>query len=180
MTENWFAIQAKPRKEALAEFHLKRQGFDTFFPHYRNPDWTPKPGSKYLADFMPKRPYLIGYLFVEAPLETLAAIYNTIGVSTIVGIAKVPFPVPYDIVSELKSLANEHGEILIGEKPKDQFDGRPGDRVRIKPGNSLWGFWGEIRRVCPKHLVLKLEKAMAGQSEISISKDDVEIVRVTG
>ncbi|NDC60258.1 MAG: transcriptional activator RfaH, partial [Alphaproteobacteria bacterium] len=28
----WFAVRAQPRKELLAEMHLRRQSFETFFP----------------------------------------------------------------------------------------------------------------------------------------------------
>ena len=174
----WFVVQAKPRKESLAEFHLKRQQFRTFYPHYRIAGWEPRPDSKYLADFIPKRAYLTGYLFVQSVLERLAPVYSTIGVSTVVG-SGAPFAIPERLIDKLKELTKPDGE-MIGEakRPIDEFTGQPGDAIKVTgESNSLLGFHGVIHKVCPKHIVAELDKALFGQRIVSISKDDVEIVR---
>ena len=180
MASLWFAIQAKPRKEALAEFHLKRQGFNVpenglsvFFPHYRIAGWAPK--GKYLADFVPKKAYLTGYLFVQAALEKLAPVYSTIGVSTIVG-AGSPFAIPERLIDKLKALTKPDGEMLGSDLPTDEFPGKTGDKIRVKETNSLWGFYGAIKRVCPKHIVVELDTVILGQKEFSISKEDIEVI----
>ena len=66
----WYAVQTKPRKEAIAELHLRRQHFETYLPKVllrkrRRAKWT-----KVVEPLFPR------YLFIRVDPEesSLAAV----------------------------------------------------------------------------------------------------------
>lgn len=121
----WFAVQAQPRREKLALFHLARQDFTGFCPMRST---TRRVGRRRVTELTPLFP---GYLFVSLDLnrDRWRSINGTIGVLRLVafGSGSRPAPLPQGFVERLQEWSNGGG--LGGG---DQL--RAGEAVRIIGG----------------------------------------------
>ena len=90
----WYVVSAKPRREAVAEFHLRRKGFDVFYPKLDLP-----PYARAARRSLPLFP---GYLFARVDLTNAQEFAWTPGVNRLVGAGGVPTPLDPDIVTFLK------------------------------------------------------------------------------
>lgn len=140
LSENrrWFGVKTQPRKELLAELHLKRQGYITYLPR------IVVPGSPGRRGVVPARaasfgPFFPGYLFVELNLarEGWRSINGTVGVSRLVQFGRDPSPVPSGLVEDLIERTDANGVLGF----EDALS--PGDKVRIV-GGGFDGLIGEL------------------------------------
>jgi transcription elongation factor/antiterminator RfaH len=121
----WFVVKSLPRKELLAEQHLKRQDFETYLPLLATSASTLRQtGITRLGPFFP------GYLFVR--LNTLAdrwrSVNGTIGVSSLVQFGDRPAPVPTGLVEAMQIKTAVSGQLGF----EDEF--APGAEIRIIGG----------------------------------------------
>lgn len=123
---SWFVVRTQALAEAKARFHLERQGFDVYLPHYRKmrrharrTDWVPAP-------LFPR------YLFLRMdPVRTRwLSIRSTIGVSHLICHGDRPAPVPEGIIDEIRARETDAG--LIDLRRENPF--RKGEPVQIIAG----------------------------------------------
>jgi transcription antitermination factor NusG len=142
---HWLAVMTQPRAEAMAERHLRRQGFRTFFPH--TCEWV---GLNNTKARLKKRPYLPRYLFVN--LKDGQSVYDinaTPGVSaTVYAPGGIAFPIPAIVMKRLMALAVDvSGMIVLTESAKPKFPGKVGDFVRLAETSAFFGFLAEVCRI---------------------------------
>jgi transcriptional antiterminator RfaH len=123
--ERWFAVRTKPRSEDLADHHLRRQAYETFYPRIpRHVKHARKTILRYQALFP-------GYVFVriDASHQRWRPVDSTLGVASIVKFAGAPAPLATGLVEALMARASDTGEIrLLGP------DFAPGQKVRVISG----------------------------------------------
>jgi transcription antitermination factor NusG len=124
MSEQWYALRSKPRKEDVLWRQVLSRNIETFYPRLRvNPV---NPRSRKL------RPYFPGYLFVKADLEELGRsvfqwMPHSMGLITFGG---EPATVPPHLIEALRKRVEE-----INIAGGEVFDGlQSGDAVRISEG----------------------------------------------
>lgn len=124
MTQQWYALRSKPRKEDAIWRQLRSDGFEVFYPRLKvNPV---NPRSRKI------KPYFPGYMFVLVDLEETGVsrfqwMPHTLG---LVSFGGEPAHVPDNLIVELRRRVLE-----ISEAGGELFDGlKPGDSVRISSG----------------------------------------------
>jgi transcriptional antiterminator RfaH len=117
-------VKTQPRREALAELHLKRQAFEAFLP--TSPQVVRR-GRKLVSV---ASPFFPGYLFVHLDVERdrWRSVNGTVGVSNLVQFGDRPTPVPAGLVEDLLALAGPDGDVKFDETFK------PGESVRLIGG----------------------------------------------
>ncbi len=113
----WYLIQTKPRQEARAEQHLRRQAFECYRPH--------KPSGS--CNGKAQEPLFPGYLFIrlDRQLDNWYPIRSTRGVARVVSFGGEPTPVRDELIEQLR-------QRLAAPAEKTQF--RPGERVQLHGG----------------------------------------------
>lgn len=112
--QNWFAVHTKPQAEALAEYHLRRQGYRVLAPWYsieviRN---------RRLG--LERRPWFPRYLLVGLDVgHSLAPINATVGVSTILHCGDEPLRIPRQIVESLVGQLDFDQRIVLPAEPSE-------------------------------------------------------------
>jgi transcription antitermination factor NusG len=124
MSEYWYALRCKPRKEDLVYQQVVSQEITVYYPRLRvNPV---NPRSKKI------KPYFPGYMFVRVDLDRLGLSYfqwmpHTLG---LVSFGDEPASVPEHLIAAIqkrvKDVAEAGGELFLGLKP--------GDSVWIREG----------------------------------------------
>jgi len=124
MSELWYALRSKPRKEDVVWKQVRDRGFEVFYPRLRVNPVNPR-SRKF-------RPYFPGYLFVRADLDIAGfTAFQWLPHSTgLVSFGGEPAPVPDNLVYAIKHRVEE-----IIEAGGDVFDDlHKGDVVRINFG----------------------------------------------
>lgn len=124
MTEHWYALRSKPRKEDVVWRQLRSQEFEVFYPRLRVHPVNPRSRKV--------RPYFPGYMFVKADIEE-------IGLSTFQwmphAIGLVCFGDEASIVPDNLIYAIQRRVDEIAEAGGELFDGlNSGDKVTISDG----------------------------------------------
>ncbi|HEX9028441.1 MAG TPA: transcription termination/antitermination NusG family protein [Anaerolineales bacterium] len=124
MTNQWYALRSKPRKEEVVWRQLHNQGIEAFYPQLRvNPV---NPRSRKI------RPYFPGYLFVYTdPSEVGVSLFQWMPHALgLVSFGGEPANVPDNLIITLRKRLEE-----IAAAGGEFFDGlQPGDIVRISDG----------------------------------------------
>ncbi len=124
--KTWFVAQTQMRREAVAAFHLQRQGFQVYLPQYlklrrhaRKRDWVSAP-------LFPR------YLFVALDLERdrWRAVRSTVGVSNIICRGDSPAPVPNDLIRDIRERENENGTVIMSKFRRF----RAGEKIQVLMG----------------------------------------------
>jgi transcriptional antiterminator RfaH len=124
MTDHWYALRSKPRKEEVLWRQLLADEYAVFFPRMRVHPVNPR--SRKL------RPYFPGYMFVntdlsEVGLSTFQWMPHAIGLVSFDG---EPATVPENLVHAIRARIEE-----IAAAGGEFFDGlKSGDPVRINAG----------------------------------------------
>ena len=146
----WFAVRSQPRKEVLADLHLRRQGFETFFPRALAAPRKQASAKRKPIKGATHAPFFPGYLFVRMDLDQTRwrSINGTMGVIGLVQFGERPSPAPKGFIESLIVATRDDGVLgapepipagaavkLIGG-PFDAHVGtlieaEPGDRVRV-------------------------------------------------
>jgi transcriptional antiterminator RfaH len=124
MSQRWYALRSKPRKEDVVWKQLTDRGFETFYPRLRVNPVNPRARKV--------KPYFPGYMFVKADIETVGLstfqwMPHAIGLVCFGGEASdVPETLLAAIRKRVEEIAQAGGEV---------FDGlHSGDMVRIQGG----------------------------------------------
>jgi transcription antitermination factor NusG len=120
--KRWYVVQAKARREAMAQRHLAGRGVEVFFPQLLLPRYLGRPGETV--------PMFPGYLFVQLVLEDqFDAVRWSPGVQRFVGGAgTAPAVLDDEVVPFLRRAATAEG--VIEARPNVDI----GERVRINGG----------------------------------------------
>jgi transcription antitermination factor NusG len=186
MTDRWYAVHCKPREEHKADAMLRAKGYLTYFPHFS--EWVE--ASKRRAR-LEHRAYLSRYLFVcfrseRAHLESAYDVNETPGVGGMVysGVDRngdrAVFPIPLDVMDELRALADAYGQIHARKKRKNGFSAAVGDMVRFTDRNPLEGLLATIEAVLDdgKSIRVRLERQILGQKSMRMVISQRQLVEV--
>jgi transcription elongation factor/antiterminator RfaH len=117
----WYVVYSKPHREGVAELHLRRKGFDVFYPKLELPPYAAAPRRSV--------PLFPGYLFARFDLARHSHEIAWIpGVKRLVGIGGVPTPLDPDVVAFLRQNASADG--CLRARPDLQI----GQEVQITDG----------------------------------------------
>lgn len=124
MSNLWYALRSKPRKEEIVWRQVLSHGFETFYPRLRVQPVNPRARKI--------KPYFPGYLFVHIDLEKIGLsafkwMPHTLGLVSFGGEpAIVPENLIHDIQKRVDEINTAGGEVLEGLKK--------GDEIRINEG----------------------------------------------
>lgn len=107
-------------------------------------------------------------------VQSIYAINNTIGVSTVVYCGYSALSIPLGIIAELKQRADEYGEIQVVKKKKPELPGMLGDGVRFAEHSPLFGLVAQLRGVDNTgKLVVELDQMLGSARSITVARSDV-------
>jgi transcriptional antiterminator RfaH len=130
---NWFAVQSKPFREALAAASLAKLDLEVFFPKVEQEQlvcgvWR-----------IVIRPLFAGYFFARlCPLLSLDAVRYARGVLRVVGSSAYPIPIDAEVVAAIRERVQADGLIRLEPKPLCQ-----GDTTAIEQG-PFAGWMGKV------------------------------------
>lgn len=124
--EHWYVVYTKPRKEAVAEENLKRQGYEAYLPLIEQPRRRRARWGVAIDPLFPR------YLFIRlrAGVDSIGPIRYTTGVSGLVRFAEEPAVVEDHIIESLRRRADGKTGLHYPEAPRFS----PGDTVIIDAG----------------------------------------------
>jgi len=159
----WFAVQTKPRAEAIARAHLERQGYHCLFPRIRRI----RPGPDGLVDRI--EALFPRYLFIEVDtaVVSLAPVRSTRGACGIVRFGSRPAPVPEAVITNIRSREDAQG--LVQLRPPELT---PGARVRVSDG-PFAGLVAVFESFCGSERVRLLLDAMGVASRVVVPRDQL-------
>lgn len=124
--KQWYAVHTKPRRETVAEEHLQRQGFDTYFPRIRlrkrrRNQWV-----------MAVEPLFPRYLFIlcDPSVDNTAPVHSTRGAVGLVRIGAELRPVPGEVIQRLRECEDAEDRL----HHDDSWPHQPGERVQVLKG----------------------------------------------
>ena len=130
---NWFAVQAKRYREALAAASVRAIGFEAFLPMVKVDRLAPA------TIKLESKPLFAGYFFARfIPALSLDSVAAARGVLRVIKSATCPIPVEEQVIREIQNRVDSDGLIQLCREAL-----RPGDRVSIQEGP----FAGIIGRV---------------------------------
>lgn len=130
---SWFALHVRPRREKSVASSLQDRGYDTVLPLYRaRRTWSGKNRDVEL-------PLFPGYLFCHFDVNNRLPILTTTWVDSVVGIGKIPSPIPESEILAVKTVACRES----GVQPWPFL--RTGHLVRIETG-PFYGVEGIVLR----------------------------------
>jgi transcriptional antiterminator RfaH len=101
MSNSWYALRSKPRKEEIVYRQLLSHGIETYYPRLRTKPVNPR--SKNV------KPYFPGYMFIRADIDELGTstfqwMPHTVG---LVSFGNEPAIVPENLIAEIKKRVEE-------------------------------------------------------------------------
>jgi len=172
----WYALHTYAQKEKSVDRILSDRRFRTFFPHTSNWIATSNGKSKLVI-----RPYFPQYLFVgfrDCEPKRFDLVNMTPGVRGLVHApGGEPFPMPWPVMRELMKRSDSYGLIWKGEEHiRPRFEGRIGDRVRLRDNTAFFGLLTEVAKIDKSgKLVAELE-ACGRVVRVSLNADVAEII----
>jgi transcriptional antiterminator RfaH len=161
----WFAIQARPGAEVVAELNLRALPIETLLPLARrlvhHATRTPR---------MVLRPLFPGYLFGRfCAAASLRAVTYSRGILRVVG-GERPWPVDDAIVADIRERIGPDGCVELVERPL-----RVGDQVRIIAGPlSGWDGVFDSQLSDAQRVVILIETLQQGR--VVIRRDCLELL----
>ncbi len=122
----WFVVYTKPRSEALAEEHLRRQGFTTYLPRLCQPQHVRGVWREVINPLFPR------YLFVRLRpgVQDISPLRSTRGVTTLVRFGDRLARMPPGMVEALRACEDPHSGVHTAARALFAT----GDPVRIMQG----------------------------------------------
>ncbi len=132
---NWFAVNTKPHREALAAFNIERLGVEVLLPRIESvKSWL---GSTRVVS----EPLFPCYLFAKfSPRESLHSIRYARGVRKVVSAGDLPIPVEPSIIESIESRIDCRGYVELAKQELEV-----GSSVVIQEG-FLRGLTGVFER----------------------------------
>ena len=157
----WYAVFCRPRREALAEENLLRQGYRVFLP--RLATQARKKGR--WADVC--EPLFPRYLFVAAAdaRQSLAPVRSTLGVSNLVRFGGQPAIVPDELVETLRQRHDPLSGACVITKVFT-----PGDKVILRSG-PMSGIEGVFEIEAGADRVYVLLELLGSINRVKVARD---------
>ncbi|MGO8831351.1 MAG: transcription termination/antitermination protein NusG [Roseiarcus sp.] len=161
----WFVGHTLPRKEDLAQFHLARQGFETFLPRMLSTRRHARKVETIKAALFPR------YLFIHLDLtrDRWRSVNGTVGMAHLVTSGEMPCPVPVGFVEGLQCACRDGVITIVPELA-------PGDSVRLIDG-PFAGHVGELLRLDAKGRVELLLELLNGAVRVKVARELLEPVK---
>lgn len=156
--QRWYCVHTKPRAEAQALEHLRRQGFECLLPRLQRTMLRNGRRQTVVEALFPR------YLFLRADAEatSLAPVRSTKGAVGLVRTAGLPATVPDDFIERLQADANADGLITLPERRL-----LPGERVAITDG-PLAGLQGIYTQAQGEQRALVLLELLGGAQSVAL------------
>lgn len=156
--QRWYCVHTKPRAEAQALEHLRRQGFECLLPRLQRTVLRSGRRQTVVEALFPR------YLFLRANAEatSLAPVRSTKGAVGLVRTAGLPATVPDDFIERLQADANADGLITLPERRL-----LPGERVAITDG-PLAGLQGIYTQAQGEQRALVLLELLGGAQSVAL------------
>jgi transcriptional antiterminator RfaH len=121
----WFAVLTKPRSEAVATTHLRRQGFDCLLPRVQHRRRSPRGMQETIVPLFPR------YVFLRARADgwTLGPVRSTRGVTGVVRFGGEASHVPDSVIDTIRSRMSSDDCVRLDAPVLHH-----GDAVRITEG----------------------------------------------
>lgn len=114
---------------------------------------------------------------VPGKAQSIYAINNTIGVSTVVYCGYQALPIPLSIISHLKQKADESGEIDVPKNKIPDFPGKPGDKIKFAEHSPFSGLIAQLMGLDNTgKLVVEVEQMLGSARLMTIARSDVGAV----
>jgi transcriptional antiterminator RfaH len=156
----WYAVQTKPRQEAIAELHLQRQQFETYLPKIllrkrRRDKWT-----KLVEPLFPR------YLFIRVDPDehSLAPVRSTQGVVGLVRFGHKLKPVPEGAIDYLRQTENPDTH----QHHAEDWPYHSGDAVRVLEG-PFKGLTGVFQAATAEDRALLLIDLLGRQNVVNVA-----------
>ena len=164
MTTRWYVVHTHPHGEGKADFHLRRQGFLTYAPHYLRQRRHAR-RTEIVA-----RPLFPGYLFVALDLarDRWRSIHSTFGVNHLVLAGDDPVPVPDGVVDQIRVREGADGYVVLG-LPAGL---KPGSKVRLIDG-IFADVRGVLERIADDRRVAILLQLLGREVRVSVPAANV-------
>lgn len=165
--QRWYCVHTKPRAEAQALEHLRRQGFECLLPRLQRHVLRNGRRQTGVEALFPR------YLFLRADAEatSLAPVRSTKGAVGLVRTAGLPATVPDEFIERLQADANADGLITLPERRL-----LPGERVAITDG-PLAGLQGIYTQAQGEQRALVLLEILGGAQSVVLPRYVLEPVR---
>jgi transcriptional antiterminator RfaH len=155
----WYAVQTKPRQEAIAERHLQRQLFETYLPKVllrkrRRAKWT-----KVVEPLFPR--YL--FIHVDPDESSLAPVRSTQGVAGLVRFGQNLKPVPDSVIDYLRQTENPDTH----QHHAEDWPHRSGDAVQVLEG-PFKGLTGVFQMATANDRALLLIDLLGRQNTVDV------------
>jgi transcriptional antiterminator RfaH len=159
-TVRWYLIHTKPRREAVAEINLRRQGYQVYYPRLLRPTRIRGRWVDRVASLFPR------YLFLRLAVggQSLAPVRSTMGVANIVRFGSDYTIVPDVVVENLRLRAEPETGLhrLQGYAPFEQ-----GSNVRVVAG-VFDGLEGVFQRESSDERVVLLLKLLGRETLVQL------------
>lgn len=167
---HWYAVHTFPRAEATADEHLRRGGYQTFFPFQRVRIRRRLPGANRFRVEWNNQPYFSRYIFAALVDETrdFHGIVEARGVSSVVGFGGEPIIIPHRVMDAIIALADDDGKVGDAIDRVSRARLKPGQRFRISTDHPLAGFVAQVSLDAGKDLRIWL-KMLGSDREMTIS-----------
>jgi transcriptional antiterminator RfaH len=157
----WFAVQCKPRREALAEANLLNQGYRVYLPRLA----TQRRRDGRWVDTV--EPLFPRYLFLATGSErqSLAPVRSTLGVCGLVRFGGQPAVIPEAVVASLRARQDPAIGALARRSPFT-----PGARVEFRAG-PFAGLEGVIDMEASHERVYVLLELLGKLNKVPVARD---------
>ncbi len=159
----WYAIEAKPKHEGLAQAMLERVNIETFYPRIKRKKIIRRVPRTVIKSLFP------GYLFAKFNLTNqYRAVNFSQGVKRVVSFGNSPAVVDREIIDAIKAKVSQEGYIIIPKVPLG-----PGQVVTIQEG-PLKGFEAIFEQEMSDHQrAILLLKTLSYQAKVVIPLDHI-------
>jgi len=173
---NWYVVYTKPRQEAVAEFNLQRQSFETYLPLFKViKKQAVQPGKKEVDVSAEAstvyEPMFPRYLFFKPAnqKQSIAAARSSRGVNSLVTFGTELAVVPPDVMQAIQDMEAQRNNADISSISPFQ----PGRRVRLR-NTALDGIEGVVQAVGAERVVL-LMQILGQQKTLKVQHGQLEL-----
>ncbi len=161
---NWYAVQTKPRQEAIAELNLERQGYQTYLPKIllrkrRRDKWAKV-----------VEPLFLRYLFIQVDpnRQSLSPVRSTLGVTGLVRFGHQLKPVPDPVVAFLKQAEGS----ATHQQQADVWPHQSGEEVQVLEGPFV-GLTGVFQCASGEDRAMLLIELLGRQNSVQVAMDAI-------
>ncbi|TDG12895.1 transcription/translation regulatory transformer protein RfaH [Seongchinamella unica] len=160
--QQWYAVQSKPRQEAVALEQLQRQDYSAYLPRIRLKKRRRNRWVEVTEPLFPR------YLFIQVDtgVQSLAPVRSTVGVAGLVRFGQLLRPVPDAVIDYLRAAE----DAATGERDDTAWPHRPGDKLQVLDG-PFAGLPAVYQQADGEQRALLLIELLGRVTEISLPMD---------